>query len=800
MSADSPSKIVKNVVGKLVLPGPVVDRSIIDSVAGFIQDVVPHGYTNILNADSREKILWTQFEPVEPNEFPIGFDSDESIMSGVSPILLVLGYGFGVQVWYISANGEAYEVLSWSQGVVKVLKFIPLPLPELKCKQDPFAHKRPLVALCDNSGAGPQFCSVSFISLTCGDVVKTIKFKSSVVDIAVNQFAIAVVFVERIAIFDALTVEDIITITTCYPSPGIKSNPISLGTRWLAYADQKLTTWNRSAGGYEGENDHSYTATVLHAAKSLSQSLRDLSGSVASTITGGVHNSNSSHNISVSNDSNQMNPGIITVIDIKNKVLKEKTPQGPDIVAHFAAHCEAIVALNFDQSGLMLVTADKNGHRFNVFKIHPSILGSSFTAVHHLYTLHRGDTTAKIQDIQFSIDSRWVAVSSLRGTTHIFPITPYGGPIGLRTHSTPHIVNKLSRFHRSAGLVTDVPNSPVMTESIQNSQILLPYSNPCMSSIPHSIVVHSLCQIRSQSNKLKQDDAGIATSIKLSTYFSHGRILDTTMIREISNANHNPKKYITDSLYVMTNNGILTQYDMYPVHSNTISKDKVFDDTTIELHIEPKTEWNLYKPPLHASTVNPPLQKGNPLLDLFIDFPVINPPKSSEKNPLESIDERWLSQVEISTHAGPHRRLWMGPQFVFKTCNSSLGRSDSDTQLGEIENNSRLLKSNPVSVPQANISRQSTPVFIECGSNSSFDYSPKFLDVNPGDSSELSSDQGDIKILEDLAEAMSENFQINNKSEHSELEIIEESDQLVNQIDQTASSKRCKKGKKKKNK
>lgn len=74
-------------------------------------------------------------------------------------------------MWYIGANGEAYETLSWSQGVVKVLKFIPSPLPELKFRQDPFAHKRPLIALCDNSGPGPQFCSVSFISLTCGDVV-----------------------------------------------------------------------------------------------------------------------------------------------------------------------------------------------------------------------------------------------------------------------------------------------------------------------------------------------------------------------------------------------------------------------------------------------------------------------------------------------------------------------------------------------------------------------------------------------------------------------------------------------------
>lgn len=84
----------------------------------------------------------------------------------------------------------------------------------------------------------------------------------------------------------------------------------------MAYADHKLISWNRSTGGYEGENGHSYTATVLHAAKSLSQSLRDLSGTVANSITG-VHNSNSSHNITVVNDSTQINPGVITIIDIK---------------------------------------------------------------------------------------------------------------------------------------------------------------------------------------------------------------------------------------------------------------------------------------------------------------------------------------------------------------------------------------------------------------------------------------------------------------------------------------------------
>lgn len=76
-----------------------------------------------------------------------------------------------------------------------------------------------------------------------------------------------------------------------------------------------------------------------------------------------------------------------------------------------------------------------------------------------------------------------------------------------------------------------------------------------------------------------------------------------------------------------------------------ISKEKVFDDTMIELNIEPKTEWNLYKPPLHASTVNPPLNRGNPLLDLNVNGLIAHKTNNSERNSFESIDEHWLSQV-----------------------------------------------------------------------------------------------------------------------------------------------------------
>lgn len=60
--------------------------------------------------------------------------------------------------------------------------------------------------------------------------------------------------------------------------------------------------------------------------------------------------------------------------------------------------------------------------------------------------------SAQVQDMCFSLDSRWVAISTLRGTTHVFPINPYGGAPCARTHMSPRVVNRMSRFQKSAGL------------------------------------------------------------------------------------------------------------------------------------------------------------------------------------------------------------------------------------------------------------------------------------------------------------------------------------------------------------
>ena len=44
----------------------------------------------------------------------------------------------------------------------------------------------------------------------------------------------------------------------------------------------------------------------------------------------------------------------------------------------------------------LLVTADSLGHNFHVFRLMPHPVCSSLGSVHHLYTLHRGETTATV--------------------------------------------------------------------------------------------------------------------------------------------------------------------------------------------------------------------------------------------------------------------------------------------------------------------------------------------------------------------------------------------------------------------
>lgn len=101
MSAETPRRS-RSASGAMTASGPAVaspqqvnDRSIIDSVAGFINEVVPTAYST--PTDTKDQIQWLHFEYLDKNqaEFIDGINCDNGM---VPPLIAVLGYGSGIQV------------------------------------------------------------------------------------------------------------------------------------------------------------------------------------------------------------------------------------------------------------------------------------------------------------------------------------------------------------------------------------------------------------------------------------------------------------------------------------------------------------------------------------------------------------------------------------------------------------------------------------------------------------------------------------------------------------------------------
>ncbi|KAG8332962.1 Breast carcinoma amplified sequence 3 [Homalodisca vitripennis] len=95
--------------------------------------------------------------------------------------------------------------------------------------------------------------------------------------------------------------------------------------------------------------------------------------------------------------------------------------------------------------------------------------------------------------------------------------------------------------------------------------------------------------------------------------------------------------------------------------------------------------------------------------------------------------------VEIVTHDGPHRRLWMGPQFTFVTVNPNNEAGDV------LDINKQVVRSSPVNMPLKQ------PLIIEsAGSCSSLELSPNMVELV------YKTDNWSGRLREDLAEAMLE--------------------------------------------
>ncbi|KAJ7398156.1 Breast carcinoma-amplified sequence 3 [Pitangus sulphuratus] len=662
MATESPRRPSRCTGGVVVRPQAATEQSYMESVVTFLQDVVPQAYSGT-PPEEKEKIVWVRFENADLNDTSRNMEFHEIHSTGNEPpLLLMIGYSDGMQVWSIPISGEAQELFSIRHGPVRAARILPAPqISAQKC--DNFSEKRPLLGVCKSigsSGTSPPYCCVDLYSLRTGEMVKSIQFKTPIYDLHCNKRILVVVLQEKIAAFDSCTFTKKFFVTSCYPCPGPNMNPIALGSRWLAYAENKLIRCHQSRGGACGDNIQSYTATVISAAKVL-----------------------------VSEDSDS-----------------------DGIVAHFPAHEKPICCMAFNPSGkrffLLDVTAVNKMQTVNV-------VGMCSRALEEL----------QVQDISFSHDCRWVVVSTLRGTSHVFPINPYGGQPCVRTHMSPRVVNRMSRFQKSAGLeeieqeltskqggrcspVPGLSSSPsgsplhgkLNSQDTYNNFTNNNPGNPRLLPLPSLTVVLPLAQIKQpmtlgtitkRTGKSKPAPQ-ISPSKSVGGEFCVAAVFGSSRSWFANNSGlkrekDQSKQFVVESLYIISCYGSLVEHVLEPRPLSTAPK--ISDDTPLEMLTCPRASWTLVRTP-QWNELQPPFNANHPLL-LAADavqyyqyllaglVPPGSPGPITRHESYDSLasdhsgqeDEEWLSQVEIVTHTGPHRRLWMGPQFQFKTIHPS---------------------------------------------------------------------------------------------------------------------------------
>ncbi|XP_028094183.1 autophagy-related protein 18f-like [Camellia sinensis] len=216
------------------------------------------------------------------------------------------------------------------------------------------------------------------------------------------------------------------------------------------------------------------------------------------------------------------------------------------VFTQFRAHKSLISSLCFDPSGMLLVTASVHGHNINVFRIMPGPLGSSSgpdsgASYVHLCRLQRGFTNAVIQDICFSDDSHWIMISSSRGTSHLFAVSPSGGLVNFQSFDACFTdKNCGSGVMTKPAAVHWPPNS---SSQMFNQQ------NLCASGPPVTLSVVS--GIRSGNNGWRSTVTGAAAA-------ATGRM--SSLSGAIASAFHNCKG---NDLHAVVS-GLVSSYDSAP--------------------------------------------------------------------------------------------------------------------------------------------------------------------------------------------------------------------------------------------
>ncbi|XP_067933655.1 BCAS3 microtubule associated cell migration factor-like isoform X2 [Watersipora subatra] len=642
-------------------PVPISEKSALASVMDFVTEVVPQTASC---PEDKDQIIWVKLEQLSQ---PVAGDRPDD--QSTPTVLIIIGYTNGVQIWQLLHSGKAQEMISLRQGPIKVYTILHRVGQSHVSMTSDY-----LIASTDESTQSlTPYATLKLTSLVTKEEVWKHSFKNTINDIHYNSKLLLITFSLKVAAFDLFSFKPLFTVSGCFPAEGPNPNPVSLGSAWLAYADCRIVGNIRSHGDFNSTSATSYTATVLNTAKTVAKGVSTIGESLMSNFTGShkPHRGSGSSSPGLS-----PTPGVVTVLNcdqLSDHFTLDGTCCGPEVICHFQACLQPVAMLKFDYSGTLLFTACTEGQNFHIYQLTADMYGSSQAGVQHLYTLHRGDTTAQVMDVTFTLDSRWVAVCTARGTTHLFPICPYGGKATARTHVNQYVVNKATKYEKSSGLeeviepaVVDKLSSPTLIDSVHSTYLKYnngAMENPVLKSYSECSIVEPVYQIKSPEWSSHCASRRHIPNRNIAACFARSRG------RKRRHSFGLKALQASESLYILSDSGDLLQYRLEPSPDGEF--DQITDTTPLNLYVITKAKWPLGRTYAHKER---PYYSADSGLEKYCTHygskESISSDTGSNKSGEEGDDE-WLAQVEMVTCSGPNRRLWMGPQFKFKTYNTN---------------------------------------------------------------------------------------------------------------------------------
>ncbi|KAI9262001.1 hypothetical protein BY458DRAFT_515538 [Sporodiniella umbellata] len=615
-------------------------------------------------------------EEKEENTETVTFAAFETLSQGVS--WLILGYQGGFQVWNITSPDNVHEVCSIrDKKILGAVSHIHL------LKQVP---DMPLIVVTEENKQSRVFV----YSLKTYSIVKDV---TEFIDTQVheeepvlvtctqsNHKVIALGCLSRhkssIAVLSTTNYKPV-----AYPLLDVYHNinlgPVfTLGPRLIAYATNTVVLNN--------ENIMTSFSNKLQTESDMKGAAKD----IAKEVVSGMKSLGEFSYNQLSNYFGQSMPATPPSIgDVDKDTVRKvspagmvmmrdipKLPQYPgkgfgnSLVAHFRPHTHPISCLTFDPAGMLLMSASKQGHTFHIFSILTNT--RSQENVSHVYSLSRGYTDAQVEDCQFSVDSNWCAISTARGTTHIYAINPYGG----KPELTGHIHNKVSNAYqnlftnqakikdRSTAVTYLGPalrikqRKQTEEEMYINSTIGLPVSR--LQREPRAKLTATFVTRQSRFNKQEEIHQNTYTiKQQASNMLRHISYLPQTtdpLIFGFDEEYEDSVKINDDVgshvLYTFHPSGLLTLHRCW-VAKTLRKRESGKERLDLSMKKESMVEWSVAR---HS------------------DWGQVH--RSMETNKAASTKEKkphkkpsWLSNAEISTYALQEQPLWSQSQFTFQT-------------------------------------------------------------------------------------------------------------------------------------